>query len=461
MATVNAIIVVLDSLRADHVGCYGNDWIKTPTLDALARESITFTRAFPESLPTIPMRRALHTGCRTWPFADWLPQRGDWVIAYGWQRISEDQTTLAEMLSGYETAFITDTYHQFKPSMNFHRGFRQWRWLRGQEVDLYRSRALVTEEEVTAFMPDALAGSDGEWWRALVRQHLANQRQRRGEEDCQAPRVFREAMQWLEDNRSMEPFFLLVDCFDPHEPWDPPRSYVEPYDPGYSGREVITPKYGPTDYLSEAELKHMRALYAGEVTMVDRWLGLFLERARELGMLEDTLLIVTSDHGHQIGEHGVTGKLSWGMWYELMDVPLFLRLPGGDGAGTRVDAFAQHHDIAPTVLAALGVEPAEPMDGVDLAGLAAGRIAPREYITSGFNNYSWYRDDRHCCIVRNDAAESSLFDMEADPLQQNDLSAQEPALVKELYRRIEAEAGGPLPIHRDVSIPIDWSWYRV
>jgi arylsulfatase A-like enzyme len=458
---VNAIIVILDSLRADHVGCYGNDWIKTPTMDALAEESITFTRAFPESLPTIPMRRTLHTGRRTWPFADWLPQRGDWVIAYGWQRISEDQTTLAEMLSAYETAFITDTYHQFKPSMNFHRGFRQWRWVRGQEVDLYRSRGLVTEEEVTAFMPDALAGSDGEWWRALVRQHLANQRQRRGEEDCQAPRVFREAMQWLEDNRTMGPFFLLVDSFDPHEPWDPPRSYVEPYDPGYGGREVITPKYGPIDYLSEAELKHMRALYAGEVTMVDRWLGLFLDRARELGMLEDTLLIVTSDHGHQIGEHGVTGKLSWGMWYELMDVPLFLRLPDGTGAGTRVDAFAQHHDIAPTVLAALGVEPADPMDGVDLAALADGRIAPREYVTSGFNNYSWYRDDRYCCIIRNDGADPRLFDMEADPLQQNDLSAQEPALVEELYGRIEAEAGGPLPIHRDVSIPIDWNWYRV
>jgi arylsulfatase A-like enzyme len=458
---VNAIIVILDSLRADHVGCYGNDWIKTPTLDAVAGESITFTRAFPESLPTIPMRRTLHTGRRTWPFLDWRPQRGDWVIAYGWQRISEDQTTVAEILSSYETAFITDTYHQFKPSMNFHRGFRQWRWVRGQEVDLYRSRALVTEEEVIAFMPDALAGSDGDWWRALVRQYLANQRQRHGEEDCQAPRVFREAMQWLEDNRGVEPFFLLIDCFDPHEPWDPPRSYVEPYDPGYSGREVITPKYGPIDYLSEAELKHMRALYAGEVTMVDRWLGLFLDRARELGMLEDTLLVVTSDHGHQIGEHGVTGKLSWGMWYELMDVPLFLRLPDGTGAGTRVDAFAQHHDIAPTVLAALGVEPAEPMDGVDLAELAAGRIAPREYVTSGFNNYSWYRDDRYCCIIRNDAVDPRLFDMEADPLQQNDLSAQEPTLVEELYRRIEAEAGGSLPIHRDVSIPIDWNWYRV
>jgi arylsulfatase A-like enzyme len=460
---MNAIIVVLDSLRADHVGCYGNDWIKTPTLDALARDSITFTRAFPESLPTIPMRRALHTGRRTWPFRDWQPQRGDIVRAYGWQRIPEEQITLSETLEreGYHTAFITDAYHQFKPSMNFHRGFRQWRWVRGQELDLYGSRALVSKEQAQAVMPDTLSGGAEELMRALVTQHLANQRLRQGEEDCQAPRVFQEAMQWLEENQGVEPFFLLVDSFDPHEPWDPPREYVDLYDSGYSGREVITPHYGPSDYLSEAELKHLRALYAGEVTMVDRWLGRFLDRARALGMLDDTLLIVTSDHGHQIGEHAITGKVSWGLWYELIDVPLFVRLPDGSGAGTRVDAFAQHHDIAPTVLEALGVQPAAPMDGIDLLELAADRIAPREHVVSGFNNYVWYRDERYVYIGRNDGTHTQLFDAQTDPLQHHDLSADEPALVKELHRRVLAEAGGPLPVYTDVLKQIDVSWYRV
>lgn len=460
---MNAIIVVLDSLRADHVGCYGNDWIRTPTLDALARESITFTRAFPESLPTIPMRRTLHTGRRTWPFRDWLPQRGDIVRAYGWQRIPEDQITLSETLEreGYHTAFVTDAYHQFKPSMNFHRGFRQWRWVRGQELDLYGSRALVSKEQAQAVMPDTLSGGAEELMRALVTQHLANQRQRQGEEDCQAPRVFQEALQWLEENQSVEPFFLLVDSFDPHEPWDPPREYVDLYDAGYSGREVITPRYGPSDYLSDAELKHLRALYAGEVTMVDRWLGRFLERARDLGMLEDTLLIVTSDHGHQIGEHGITGKVSWGLWYELIDVPLFVRLPDGTGAGTCVDAFAQHHDIAPTVLKTLGIEPAAPVDGIDLLDLAAGRIAPREHVISGFNNYVWYRDERYVYIGRNDGTHTQLFDAQSDPLQQHDLSADEPALVKELHKRVLVDAGGTLPVYTDVLKQIDVSWYRV
>lgn len=460
---VNAIIVILDSLRADHVGCYGNDWIKTPAMDALARESITFTRAFPESLPTIPMRRALHTGRRTWPFHDWQPQRGDIIRAYGWQRIPEDQITLPEALErdGYHTAFITDAYHQFKPSMNFHRGFRQWRWVRGQELDLYGSRALIERENAQAVMPGDVSDIAADYMRALVTQHLANQGERRGEEDCQAPRVFGEATQWLEENRDVRPFFLLVDSFDPHEPWDPPQEYVDLYDPGYSGREVITPRYGPSDYLSEAELKHMRALYAGEVTMVDRWLGLFLDRARDLGMLEDTLLVVTSDHGHQLGEHGLTGKVSWGLWYELMDVPLFLRMPDGTGAGTRADALVQHHDVVPTVLKALGAEPVAPMDGINLLDVAIGGVAPRNHIVSGFNNYAWYRDDHHVYIGRNDGTHAQLFDMEADPLQQRDLSADEPALVEELHGRVLAEAGGPLPVYKDVLQQIDLSWYRV
>jgi len=307
---MNVIIVTLDSLRADHVGCYGNTWIRTPVMDALAHESILFTHAFPESLPTIPMRRALHTGLRTWPFRDWIPQRGDIVRAYGWQRIPEDQVTLAEILEreGYHTAFITDAYHQFKPSMNFHRGFRQWRWVRGQELDPYGATATVRSEDVDAVIPPNLTGPMGQLVRALLTRYFANQGRRRAEKDYLAPRVFREAMQWLEENQKVEKFFLLVDSFDPHEPWDPPRKYVNLYDRGYEGREIITPRYGPSDYLSEAELKHMRALYAGEVTMVDRWLGLFLERARELGMLEDTLLIVTSDHGEAFGRRGHSGR---------------------------------------------------------------------------------------------------------------------------------------------------------
>ncbi|MGB6838570.1 MAG: sulfatase [Dehalococcoidia bacterium] len=443
----NAIVVMLDTLRADHLGCYGNDWIETPAMDALAGESILFTRAYPESLPTMPGRRSLHTGLRTWPFRVWTPNRGDLALP-GWQHIPEEQVTVHEAMAGagLHTVFITDTYHFFKPSQNFHRGFRQWRWVRGHESDPYGSISQVRAEDVDELLPEGLSQEEVFWMWLLLTQHLANQGERESEEDYQAPRVFREAMRLLEENQGVERFFLMVDSFDPHEPWDPPEKYVEKYDPGYEGRELIQPHYGPSDYLSAAELRHMRALYAGEVTMVDRWLGLFLERARELGMLEDTLLIVTSDHGHQLGEHGLIGKLSSGLWYELMDVPLLVRRPDGVGAGTRVEAFAQLHDIPATVMKALGVEPPAPQDGMDLLELAAGGVAPREHVSAGYANNSWCRDERYVYFAGNDGTGPHLYEMEADPLQEHDLAAEERGVVEEMHEKLLADAGGPLPV---------------
>ena len=102
---MNVVLIVIDSLRKDHVGAYGNDWIKTPNLDSFAGESLKFTRAYPESTPTIPARRAIHTGFRSFPFRDWSPRPEYDVNLYGWQPILQDQPTLAETLrdAGYST----------------------------------------------------------------------------------------------------------------------------------------------------------------------------------------------------------------------------------------------------------------------------------------------------------------------------------------------------------------------
>src|SRR5919199_4143756 len=122
---MNVVVVIIDSLRKDHVGAHGNPWIKTPSLDALAKESLIFTEAHPDSFPTICARRAIHTGLRTFPFRDWHRWCEDDVALWGWQPIPQDQTTLAEILvdDGYQTLFVTDTLHQFRPFYDMHRGF--------------------------------------------------------------------------------------------------------------------------------------------------------------------------------------------------------------------------------------------------------------------------------------------------------------------------------------------------
>ncbi len=439
----NVVVVIIDSLRKDHVGAYGNEWIRTPNIDALAKESLRFSRAYPESLPTICARRAIHTGMRTFPFKDRPLEQAD-APAYGWLPIPWEQTTLAEILEaeGYQTVLVTDTYHQFKPHMDFHRGFKVYNWIRGQENDPYKPPSSLSEEVLQRYM---LHGEGNK-----ARQYLANTRGRRTEDDWFAPRVFLRSIELLEGASRREPFFLVVDNYDPHEPWDPPENYTRLYDPdGYEDPEPFTSVYGDDGYLTERQLGRMRNLYAAEVTMVDHWLGNFLERADELGVMENTLLILLSDHGHALGEHGYTGKPHYALWPELTDIVFLLRHPGGKGSGEVSDHYASTHDVAPTVLGALGVEPPSPMQGQDLSVLLDGKAPERRpHFTLGYSDFAWARDESYAMFARNDGAEARLYDLREDPGMNTDIAGSNPDVVRRMMEGyLQKDAGGPLPLY--------------
>jgi arylsulfatase A-like enzyme len=434
---MNVILVILDSLRRDHVRAYGNDQMKTPTLDLLAEEGLRFTRPYPDAMPTIPVRRAIHTGMRTFPLEP---------PSYGWTSIPEGQTTLAEILeaAGYETMLVTDTYHQFYPYRNFHRGFKVYHWIRGQENDPFKPPSIVSEKEMRSRY---LILGEGE----KARQYLANIKGwRKTEENWFAPRVFLKAMDLLEGARWREPFFLVVDCYDPHEPWDPPEKYKALYDPdGYEGKEPLNDKYGKDDYLTNRQLLRMRALYSAEITMADRWLGNFLQRARELQLMENTLLILLSDHGHALGEHGYTGKPHYALWPELTDTIFLLRHPEGKGAGQTSDYYASTHDVAPTVLGMLGMEPPQPMEGHDLSVLLNGKEPePRDHFTSAYKDHVWSRDENYVMFARNDGEKAKLYDVRTDPQQTRDLAEDAPETVEKMFQEyVLGDAGGSLPTH--------------
>jgi arylsulfatase A-like enzyme len=442
---MNVILVILDSLRKDHVAAYGNDGIKTPNLDALARASLRFTQAYPESIPTIPARRAIHTGLRTWPFRNWNPPEGEAFMPAGWQHIPEDQTTLSEVLlnNDFNTVLLSDTQHLFKATMNFQRGFKVYDWIRGQERDRYRPTMKVPEEEVEKMVVPGNSRSMVD----KVRQYLANTAQRETEEDWFAPRVFAMASEFLRTAERGQPFFLVVDCFDPHEPWDPPQKYISLYDEGYDGPEPIVPEYSDAGWIGDRELERMRALYSAEVTMVDRWLGKFLDELDSASFAQDTLLILLSDHGVALGEHNATGKPFWALWPELTDIPFFIRHPEGKGAGEVSDYYASTHDVAPTILGFLGIEPQNPMDGQDLSVLFDGaQPAPREHFTLGYDEYVWTRDDRYVMVSRNDGADARLYDLGADPAMNEDLAGERPDLVRQMFEGyVLKDAGGSLP----------------
>jgi arylsulfatase A-like enzyme len=439
---MNVVLVILDSLRKDHVGAYGNDGIETPNLDALAAGSLRFTRAYPESIPTLPARRAIHTGLRTWPFRNWDPPEGEIFVPAGWQHIPEDQTTLSEILlleQGFNTALFSDTHHLFKASMNFQRGFRLFDWVRGQERDRYRPTMRVSQERVDQMVIPGNSKSMVD----KVRQYLANTQDREDEEDWFAPRVFSMASEFVQAADDGQPFFLVVDCFDPHEPWDPPDRYVSRYD----GPEPIVPEYSDAGWIGERELERMRELYAGEVAMTDRWLGRFLEALDSSDFAQETLLVVLSDHGVALGEHDATGKPFWALYPEITDIPFFVRHPEGRRAGETSDYFASTHDVAPTVLGFLGVEPEQPMDGQDLSVLFdGGRPEERDHFTLGYDEYVWARDDRYVMVSRNDGAQARLYDLSTDPDMNTDVAGANQEVVRRMFDEyVLGDAGGPLP----------------
>jgi arylsulfatase A-like enzyme len=439
---MNIVLLIVDSLRKDHVGAYGNDWIQTPNLDALAKESLRFTRAYPESIPTLPARRAIHTGLRTWPFRNWEPPEGEDFQPAGWQHIPEDQTTLSEILlleQDFNTALFSDTHHLFKASMNFQRGFRLFDWVRGQERDHYRPTMRVSQKKVDQMV----VPGNSESMVDKVRQYLANTQNRESEEDWFAPRVFSMASGFVRAADKGQPFFLVVDCFDPHEPWDPPERYTSRYD----GPQPIVPEYSDAGWIGERELERMRELYAGEVAMTDRWLGRFLDTLDSSDFAQETLLVVLSDHGVALGEHDATGKPFWALWPEVTDIPFMIRHPEGKGAGEASGFFASTHDVAPTILGFLGVEPEQPMDGEDLSVIFDGGQPPeRNHFTLGYDEYVWARDERYVMVSRNDGAQARLYDLTDDPNMDEDIAGSNQDVVRRMFDEyVLGDAGGPPP----------------
>jgi len=350
---------MLDSLRFDHVGCCGNKWIETPNIDRLAEEGTLFECAYVDSPHTLPARTSLFTGRYTFPFR-------------GWKDLEPTDILLSEVLmrNGYTTALISDTSPMFR---SYGRGFDYVHWLRSQ---FYGPERLSLDEMFTAGSSDVeklvekyignyygggLYTEDRERilsGRAGLESYFRDRTRWKGDEDSCIARVVKAGIKWLESQEQKDNLFLWLDIWDPHEPWDPPSPYNRMYvDPEYKGEDIVLPNANVfvEGYLSEEEIRHILALYAGEVTMVDKWVGIFLKTVRELDLLDNSLIILLSDHGEPFGEHGVIRKNMTHLYEELIHIPLIIRHPDGLGKGKRIKSFVNTTDIMPTILDFFGI----------------------------------------------------------------------------------------------------------
>ncbi len=425
-------MLINDTWRWDYLGCYGNDWIKTPNLDQFATEGTLFEYYYAEGLPTVPTRTTFFTGRFTFPFR-------------GWQRLEPTDVLLAEILwnKGFNTAMVTDVYHLHKPSMAFERGFDFTKHIRGHEGDPY-----VIDPDLQVDVEKYYKG-DGKdkAVKAQLEQYLKNIHDWQGEEDTFVAKTTQEGIKWLEEQKRRDNLLLWVDCFDPHEPWDPPPPYNRMYtDPNYTGKDIIHPIPRQVEgYLTPEELNHIKMLYAGKITLCDHWLGKFLDKIKEMGLYDNSLIIFTTDHGAPFGEHGYIKKAQPGLHENLVRIPLIIRHPDGIGAGERKKALVETTEIFPTILDFLNQRIPPKVHGKSLLPLMSGELdSIRDYAYCGHFKRNWRVSDHEWAFTLNfdKGKEDELYNLKEDPLEQDNLINKEPTKAMELELELRRFVAG-------------------
>lgn len=329
----NAVLLLLDSLNRHMLGSYGADEFATPNLDRLAARSRRFTKHYTGALPCIPARHDIL--CGAWDFL-WKP--------WGSVELWEDAITVPLRQAGVVSQLISDHPHLFEAGgENYHTDFTAWDYQRGHESDPWKTRA------------------DPSWAGAPqfgFQREMAYDRSRgyfRSEADFPGPKTMAAAARWLTENAGAhQRFFLFVDEFDPHEPFDTPQEYVARYDPDWDGPPLIWPPYmvGAIEkgVISAREGRHIRAHYGAKLTMIDHWLGHVLDELDARNLWDDTLVILCTDHGHYLGEKDIWGKPRSPLFEPMSHIPLYIAAPGvapGDcnALTTSTDIFATLADL--------------------------------------------------------------------------------------------------------------------
>lgn len=321
------ILVALDTLRADHLGCYGYSRNTSPNIDRFAEESILFEQAIAAAPWTTPSFASLFTGKHP-------AKHKAGVFSHGYI-LDERFTTLAEHASrhGLLTAAFTEGVAVRGP-MGFARGF-----------DIY---------------------SDGE----TPESHRSGT----------AEETFRKAAAWLEDYGHL-PFFLFVHTYEPHAPYDVPAPWIDKFtDPEYEG-----PVQGcPEGAVTVEDKQHIRDRYDGCIAYTDHWVGWFMEQIDRLNLSENTVVVILSDHGEEFWEHGDFGHVSQ-IYDEVLHVPLIMRIPGDSYTPQRVERQIALTDVFATLLELLDISVSGNFDSQSLLPLVradAGSDYSRDYVVS-------------------------------------------------------------------------------
>ncbi|MBM4268069.1 MAG: hypothetical protein FJ144_15895 [Deltaproteobacteria bacterium] len=436
----NVVWLVMDTTRADHLSVYGYPKPTSPTLEQVAKDGAVFDRAHSESSWTIPGHFVMVTG------------RYD---AAREKLLGEEFTTAAELFrdQGYETGAVLANMALGRGS-GFEQGFDV---AVDGPVRIFYQQAFERIPVIRALIALGIAPPDAVLRRFHQKTFLQN-------EAVRAENVNQWAVDWIDDRDPDRPFFLFINYMDPHDSYDPPAEFREKFAAGADpvlGFQRYSRKLGGTissnsfvrDISSQFDEKtwsEMVGLYDGEVAYLDAQIGKLLEALKERGLADDTIVVITADHGELLGEHGLANHFK-ALTEEETHIPLLMRYPGKIPAGTRIATPSQLRDILPTILELAAISPAPPMDGRSLVALLEGR---EEDVGDG-ESYGFlhrpadkkfdFTQSGHLLGIRTDEAQyvwsstgkHEFYDLKADPQARQNLHGSGQPDEAQMAQRLE------------------------
>lgn len=349
---MKAIMVMFDSLNRNMLSPYGCQWTHTPNFQRLARHTVQFDNCYVGSMPCMPARRELHTGRYNFLHRSWGP-------------LEPFDDSMPELLkeSGIYTHLATDHYHYFEDGgATYHTRYSSWEGFRGQEGDGWK--ALVGFDEIPPHRN--ICGNPKDRW---VEQDFINRTFMQQESQQPQSKTFEAGLSFLQNNHQKDNWFLQIETFDPHEPFFAQQHYKDLYPHDYRGPLLDWPDYRPVDPQQDTpeSIQHLRMEYAALLSMCDASLGKVLDMMDEHNLWEDTLLIVNTDHGYLLSEHGLWAKCHCPFYNEVANTPLFIWDPRLKKQNRRVQSLAQTIDLPATLLDFFGVPLPPDMQGQPLA----------------------------------------------------------------------------------------------
>lgn len=347
---MRAVMMMFDTLSRNFLPNYGCDYSVMPNFKRLQDKCVTFDEFYGGSMPCMPARRELHTGCYNFLHRGWGPLE------------PFDNSCMAELSkNGIYTHLITDHSHYWEDGgCTYHGRYDSWEGFRGQEGDRW-----VPQSEADL----SLNTNKNNKTNISAVQHLANRSRIVEESDMPSIQTVSAGIDFIDHHQDKDNWFVQIECFDPHEPFYVPDRYRKLYTDIDSTDAFNFPAYGPVDgKYSEEDIKNLRNEYLALLTLCDEQLGRVIDAFDKYDMWKDTMLIVNTDHGFFLGEHDFIGKNFPPMFDEVIHTPFFIHDPrNSDHDGERCEHVAQTIDIVPTLMNYFNVKPFEDMDGKDLS----------------------------------------------------------------------------------------------